>query len=78
MPTTSHPDRAALYAFHSGGLTPAERETIEAHLHVCPACGRELAVLPDAPFVLLVREAVRSAAATDPTPLPGSLRKSDP
>lgn len=78
MTTTTHPTPVVLYAFHSGKLTAVDQATVEAHVADCPDCGGVLARLPDAPLVLLAREAVRQASVADPTPLPGALRKTDP
>ena len=78
MPTTAiHPTAVVLYAFHCGRLRPSEQATVEAHVGDCATCAGVLARLPDAPLVLLAREAIRLASVTDPTPLPGALRKPD-
>ena len=39
---TSHPDTEALAAYLSDGLSPAERQTLEAHLAECRDCRAEL------------------------------------
>ncbi|MFO0850459.1 MAG: hypothetical protein U0871_18155 [Gemmataceae bacterium] len=75
--TVSHPTTAVLYAFHCGRLQPADQSDVESHVGGCGTCAGILARLPDTPLVLLAREAVRLASVTDPTPFPGSLRKSD-
>ena len=73
----THPTAVVLYAFHCGRLRPAEQREVEAHVGGCAECAGVLARLPDAPLVLLAREAIRLASVTDPTPLPGALRKPD-
>lgn len=57
----SHPSLADLTAFDAGSLSPAERETVERHLAVCPECGRRIDNLPEDPFVALVRASASSA-----------------
>jgi serine/threonine protein kinase len=69
-----HPSRQQLAAFDSGQLSSAERTSIERHLIVCSVCGRELDMLPEDPFVALLRAAtVPLAMAEEPAALPDAL-----
>src|SRR4051812_47971241 len=38
-------NRVRLGAYHDGGLSPAERSDVEAHLRDCPSCAAELAAM---------------------------------
>src|SRR5215470_17199800 len=64
--TTGHPRWERLAAFDRGQLGAAERAEMERHLAHCDACCRQLAAVPEDPFVAKVR----AAAAAPGTPAP--------
>jgi serine/threonine protein kinase len=69
-----HPSREQLAAFDAGQLAPSEREAIERHLADCPECGRRVDMLPEDPFVALVRaSAATQPSTTTDTPEPALL-----
>jgi anti-sigma factor RsiW len=80
--TSTCPDPGTLAALLAGGLTPGERQPLEAHLAGCPRCVRALAAVrliertPTAPVspartAQLVRAVIREQSP--PLTLPGRL-----
>jgi hypothetical protein len=70
----NHPTAEQLADFDTGRLAPEERQAVERHVALCPACCRTLEAVPEDGLVALLRASATETAAEVPAALVGHPR----